>query len=268
MTASFIGGWVLVSLVAVADTTGAPAGLPKGYEECLGDRPAVFRRANELYERGNLAEAEAGYRFLIENGAKNGYIHYNLGNACFRGGHLGRAIVEYERALQYLPRHPDVRHNLGFVRNLMVDEELKPKEYGAILGLILGLHSMLNLRESLIVLAVVLWLVGVTYSLRILLPDSAVTRQTGGIRASLVIILAFCVVSVSVKAYRSEHRDRAVVLAPASEAKTGPDTSYSTAFLLHEGTTVRLGVQRPGWAQIRLPNGLTGWLKSEDLEVI
>ena len=261
MIGSFIARWVVLGMVAVT-------GLPNVYDECLGEHPAIFRRANELYEEGKLVEAEAGYRFLIVNGARNGYLHYNLGNTHFRRGHLGRAIVEYERALEYLPRNRDVRHNFDFVRGFMVDEELQPKEYGGALGFILGLHSKLNLRESLILLAVVVWLVGTAYTLRILFPDSGAIRRMGWIRATFVIALLFCILSAGAKVYRSEHRDRAVILAPISEVKTGPGDNYSTAFSLHEGTTVRLGTQRAVWVQIRLPNGLTGWLTSEDLEVI
>ena len=254
-------GLIALGLVSAPD-------LPGVYDDYLDDHPAIFREANSLYEQGNLTEAKTGYQFLIDSGAKNGHIHYNLGNTYFRGGQLGRAILEYERALEYLPRHSDIRHNLEFARNLMVDEELKPRDYGGTLGFVLGLHSQLNLRESLVCLLFLVWLAGIAYAVRILFPGSAVTRYTYWVRVCVVVLLVFGILSVGVKVYRVEHRDRAVVLALASDVKTGPDDSYSTAFTLHEGTAVRVGLQRPDWVQIRLANGLTGWLKGGDLEVI
>ncbi|MFH1740243.1 MAG: tetratricopeptide repeat protein [bacterium] len=261
MMMGFVTGLMLLGLVSAPD-------LPGVYNDCLNDHAAIFREANDLYEKGSLAEARAGYEFLVDNGAKNGYIHYNLGNTYFRSGQLGKAILEYERSLEYLPRHPDIRHNLEFARNLMVDEELKPKDYGGTLGLVLGFHSQLNLRESLVCFLFVVWLAGIAYAVRILYPDSAVTRHTYWVRVGLVVLLVFGILSVGLKIYRVEHRDRGVVLAQTSDVKTGPDDTYSTAFTLHEGTAVRVGLQRPDWVQIRLANGLTGWLKGEDLGVI
>src|SRR4030095_9977885 len=44
-------------------------------------------------------------------------LWFNLGNACFKSGQIGRAIVAYRRAENSTPRDPDVRANLKFARN-------------------------------------------------------------------------------------------------------------------------------------------------------
>ncbi len=265
-TIGMMCAWIVVSVFALGAEE-APS-LSDAYSQSIGSPAAIFRRANELYEKGQLAVAANGYKYLIDQGIQNGHLHYNLGNTHFRLGELGKSIVEYERALQYMPRSQDIQHNLEFVRDLMVDEELKPKEYGGTVGFLLNLQRSLNLRESLILFAVVLWLTCIAYSIRILFPASHLVRRTGWLRVTMLIVLLFCSFSVGAKVYRAEMMDRGVVLASETEARIGPGKDYSGAFTLHEGTMVELELFRPSWVRVRLPNGLTGWLQRKDLEVI
>ena len=44
-------------------------------------------------------------------------MFYNLGNAQYRAGDLGRAILNYERALALEPQHPEAEANLRLVRD-------------------------------------------------------------------------------------------------------------------------------------------------------
>ncbi|HPA45972.1 MAG TPA: SH3 domain-containing protein [bacterium] len=259
---------LFLAIELVPIRVGVAADLPQAYDSCSGNRGAIFRLANSLYEQGQLAQAEAGYQFLLDMGVRNGYLYYNLANTRFRKGQLGPAILEYERALQYLPRNRDIRHNLEFVRNLMVDEELKPVQYGGTMGFIIKMHSLLNLRENLLGLALLLWMTAILYAWGALCPDSGMTRRTGWLRVTLLVLLLFGVLSAGIKIYQNERQHRAIILVAATEVRTGPGEDYSAAFSLHEGTAVKVESKRPDWVQIRLPNGFTGWLPGKDLEVI
>ena len=48
-----------------------------------------------------------------ESGLESGELHYNLGNAWFRLGELGPAILHYERARRSMPRDDDLAANLA-----------------------------------------------------------------------------------------------------------------------------------------------------------
>ena len=73
-----------------------------------GDKPLDgeegFYRANAAYKEGRYPEAIQGYRDLIASGHAGGHLYYNLGNAYFRSGALGPAILNYERARLLIPR--------------------------------------------------------------------------------------------------------------------------------------------------------------------
>jgi len=75
---------------------------------------AFLFEANQAYKDGRFRDAAGRYLQLIENGAVNGHIYYNLGNAYFRLGDLGRAIVHYERARLLIPRDADLIFNLAY----------------------------------------------------------------------------------------------------------------------------------------------------------
>ncbi len=81
------------------------------------DFSAAFQSANKLYEENKFAEAASAYQKLVESGKASSALFFNLGNALFKAGQIGRAIVAYREAEQLAPRDPDVRANLQFARN-------------------------------------------------------------------------------------------------------------------------------------------------------
>src|SRR5215469_5260146 len=70
---------------------------------------SAFDEANKLYEQGKYTEAANGYEKILQSGQVSAAVLYNLGNAFFKSGQLGRAIATYRRAQQLAPRDPDLR---------------------------------------------------------------------------------------------------------------------------------------------------------------
>src|SRR5881628_3514737 len=86
---------------------------------------ATFAKANAEFVAGNFAGAISGYESLVKQHQWNASPFYDLGNAYFRTGDLGRAILNYERALALDPAHPEARANLQLVRDQSRALELK-----------------------------------------------------------------------------------------------------------------------------------------------
>jgi len=61
------------------------------------DALAQFEAANRLYEQGRFAEAARGYEAILKGGSFSPAVYFNLGNARFKAGELGRAVVAYRR---------------------------------------------------------------------------------------------------------------------------------------------------------------------------
>lgn len=81
-----------------------------------GVRERTFVRA---LERFDAAQSPADYRAaadmlesILADGYCSGAVYYNLGNAYFRAGEFGRAILAYRKAVPYRPRDAYLAANL------------------------------------------------------------------------------------------------------------------------------------------------------------
>ncbi|HZE89941.1 MAG TPA: tetratricopeptide repeat protein, partial [Verrucomicrobiae bacterium] len=80
-----------------------------------------FAAGNAAYERGAYLEAITIYQELEHEGVGSAALEYNLGNALFKAGRLGPAILAYERAARLDPKDADARANLEYLRTLTID---------------------------------------------------------------------------------------------------------------------------------------------------
>lgn len=81
--------------------------------ETVNANSIAFENANKLFENGKYSEAILKYKNLSANGVSANLL-FNLGNAHFKSGSIGQAMVNYQRALKLNPRHPDLIANLNF----------------------------------------------------------------------------------------------------------------------------------------------------------
>ena len=51
-----------------------------------------------------------------------------------------------------------------------------------------------------------------------------------------------------------------MVLDDSVEVLAGPGENNASLFTVHEGLTLTVRSERPGWVQVSLPNGLNGWV--------
>ncbi|HSA31118.1 MAG TPA: tetratricopeptide repeat protein, partial [Candidatus Omnitrophota bacterium] len=79
---------------------------------------AVFAKANTEYQQGRYEEAGGLYEQILESGQESGALYYNLGNSYFKKGQIGKAILNYERALDFFPRDADLQANYAFARSI------------------------------------------------------------------------------------------------------------------------------------------------------
>src|SRR5437879_12265811 len=85
-----------------------------------------FTKANQEYAQGNFAKAISGYEALVRAGQWSANLFYDLGNAYFRTGDFGRAILNYERALALERHHAEATANLQIARDEARALEIQP----------------------------------------------------------------------------------------------------------------------------------------------
>jgi tetratricopeptide (TPR) repeat protein len=220
-----------------------------------------FFGANRAYKNDQFQKAVDGYLKLIGNGIENGHIYYNLGNAFYRLGDLGRAILFYERACLLLPRDDDLLFNLSHARNQTVDAIDDSRN--AALTDILGVDS-LNVYEAFFAFTII------NISFFIILGFRLYKKPEWSFYLSIILAI-FVGIGGSVLAlkwYGFAFDDRAVVLSQEIDVRAGPDPGDTTLFKIHEGTIVTYERAEGDWALLHLSEDKRGWAEAKHLERI
>ena len=220
----------------------------------------LYAEGNDLYRRGEFAAARLRYLAATETGVRDSRLYYNLGNACFKDGRLGEAVVWYERARRLAPRDEDVLANLRFVRRIKRDREEDGEG-----GFLYTAYMWPTLSELFAALS--LSLAGLT--------AAASWRLLRGSGPAVVAALGFCLAGALLSgafAATRLHRDitlsEAVVTASEGQTRSGPDRRQTPVFVVHEGTKVTVERREGEWILVRLANGLGGWLPAELVTLI
>jgi tetratricopeptide (TPR) repeat protein len=216
------------------------------------------------YERGAYADAAACYRALEAAGHHNGHLHYNEGNAWYRAGDTGRAVLAYRRAELYLPRDGDVRANLAAARRAAKDDLEPPDSRGAFARAVLAPYDGLSPRE-LLLLGSVAW--ALFFSLLAL----RVRRDLPGGAGPLVllgILAAAALIGWSIRSYELATSPVAVVLGDEVTLRSGRDLQSVDLARLHAGAEVTVVEEGDAWVQVALSSGQRGWMPASELGLV
>ena len=238
----------------------------------------ILKQANEVFESANKMalqdqlKAEILYRkvilqyeFLIEKeGISNSQLHNNLANAYFLADDLGRAILNYQKALQLNPSDSDIRHNLEYTRAKIIDELPKPTS-AKLFDFVFFWHNW-DFNTRCVLFALVhgfFWI-----SCGLLLYHSCKHVKMVRVVSSVLSIGIF--LSLLTTYLQWDSAVDGVIVAEEAEARQGNSHIYQAAFntSLHSGTEFKLVEKREGWLYIELLNGKRCWVMSKDGELV
>ena len=234
----------VVACFVLALTTGFAADISTGFDS-----------ANKLYEQGKFSEAASAYEKLVQSGSVSPALYFNLGNAYFKSGQLGRALAAYHHAEKLSPRDPDVRANLLFVRGQVQGPTLSPTSLQRWL-------ASLTVNEWATITAVLFWLF---LSLLVLIQFRPAWKQPlrnflmlSGIATLLVgACLAAAAVNASIPS--------AIVVSHDALLHNGPLDEAPGNFTIHDGDEVSVVDTKSDWLQVRLNDNRVGWLKRDQV---
>ena len=221
-----------------------------------------FQKGNQLYEAGDYTGALEAYRQVLTRDYESAALYYNMGNAYYRLGELGQAVRYYERARRLMPGQARIQHNLNQVKNRTVDsfaERSAPLwerwwhrtvvEVGQ-LGFFMGGLLFCFLTAGL--LCYWIW-VG---------QSSTWLRSAIGVTGGVAVLLLVAAFGASLK---PTLRRQAVVTVEEAPLRSRAQSSAASEQAVHEGLLLEVLRADGGWTQVRLPNGETGWLRSDDV---
>lgn len=229
---------------------------------------ALFDEGNRLYQDGDFGGAAASYEAILAGGFESAEVYYNLGNAHFRLGSVGLAVLNYERAARLDPRSGDIQANLELVGQMLQDR-IEPLPRFWVLSVIDWWMTLIP-RERLGPLVALCYLaLGVATVLLVL------GRPRGwhsALRRAVYASLAATVLLGGTLLARETglgQPEEAVVMASEARVLSAPSEEGGlTVFTVHEGTRVRIDRRAEDWAEIVLADGKVGWLPLAAIEII
>jgi len=218
-----------------------------------------FEKGNEYYSAGEYDKAMEEYTKIISAGYHSPELYYNLGNACFREGHLGLAILYYTRARQQDPRDDDIRANLAFARKFTIDK-IEVSEEAILLEYVNSFFDYFSVNE-------IIWVALVLYILVIAVILARYVYRWIDVGTPLVVLLLVVFIFVGIVAAVKVDRDiltrTAVVVAQQAEVMNGPGEDYNNQFTAHAGLMLKIEREESGYYLVNFENRLKGWIHKD-----
>lgn len=226
------------------------------------DASSLFARANESYKAQRYGEAALLYDEIVRQGTAGGPVFYNLGNAYFKTGELGRAIVNYERALEWMPRDADLRANYRYAESLVQRVEGQQKQ-GMMKRLLQRHFQFYTIPE----LMWILW--GLALVLAVVHLGGLYFQWPPRIKRVLIGLLSGLLIFYGLgAAVRYQARARRAIMIREEDALFEPREDATTHFRLFPGNAVTARKLENGWVKVERFDGKTGWVKDNAVEKV
>lgn len=227
----------------------------------------IFEQANTLYNEGKYAEAIDKYTTILESGNHSVELYFNLGNANYKLNNIAPSIYYYEKALQLEPNDNDIKNNIAFARNMTVDAiDVVPESgFSKLIKSITNTFSFDVWAKSSIVLVFSFVLLFLIYYFAF----SSFKKRLAFIGSLIALFLCCVTLLFAFHKYNLDKKDKpAIIFAQESKVKSEPNLRSEESFRLHEGTKVQVLDVIGEWKKIKLSDGKTGWVSSEDIKLL
>ncbi len=263
------------SQVQPAASGPSPAADPLPREQLyalLNEANTAFQRANAIIDNPDVSrqlydKAILLYEKIIDQGGvRNSRLYYNLANAYLLKDDVGRAILNYRRAVRLNSSDLNVQKNLSFARSRRVDK-VEVGTQRRVLETLFFWHYDFSLRTRFLLACLSFAALCVALTVIVWLGRGA------GVSAVAVLagVLWLCfLASVLIETHGQANKRFGVITTSQVVARQGDGPNYPPSFKdpLHAGTEFDLLEHRPGWMHIRLSNGTDAWIADDAAEII
>ena len=183
-----------------------------------------------------------------------------MGNTYYRLDELGQAIRHYEKARHLIPDDPQLLHNLEIVRSqINAPFSTLPTPFWVTWWK----------RYVVQTGAMAFFIGGLLFYLMaaVLLGHRIWTRTRNAwhrraLSASMILGLLFLITAFGASLDRLLDR-QAIVITDQTALREAPQNDAASDLDIHEGVLLDVLDQQDGWLEVRLPNGVSGWILAD-----
>ncbi len=225
---------------------------------------AKLEEANELYKKGEFAEAAKLYNELIDEKYFSYRLYYNLGNSYYKQGLYGKAILNYHRAKRIKPNEHDVLFNLKIAESQIRDKviEVPAPWFKRVVEktiIFLSVSSWAWLAVLFMAISLFFWILLMSNRLPF-------TMSLSGMLLGLIISLLS--LGAAIGRNQLDQRVEGVLLVAQIPVKSAPSDQGEDVFVIHEGVFIEVLEEYQDWVKIKLKNNNVGWIPSKAFEAI
>lgn len=225
----------------------------------------LFEKGASLYEAKEYDRSAEMYKTILSRGHESAAIYYNLGNAEFKAGDLGYAVLYYHRALRLDPGDEDIKSNLEFVK-LFTTIQMEGVE----------LNPVSTFLESIVApykLSLMAW---ISSGFFIILFGFLIVRYGLGmirvwVKSGIIVSLVLLIVVGSLTTFKY-NRDylvtKGVVVGSNSPVLTGPSETLDVDFEAAPGLVVTILSESGDYYNVLFENKRRGWMQKQLIAVI
>lgn len=225
--------------------------------EAVAAQSETIVTANQAYSAGRYPEAIELYDAAVQSGKTTAAVFHNLGNAWFRTGDFGKAVLNYERALALEPQHPEAEANLQLARDKARALELRTTSWDR-------MTARASASHYAIAASLGLWLAA--FAVAVLLFSQRRSRILIAICVASLMLFAAAGTGLYLLEIGNRGRAVAVVTAKNIEARLATADSAGSVLALPPGSEIKILSMRGDWIYAALPNDQRGWIPARSAE--
>ncbi len=219
-----------------------------------------FDEANKYYETKDFDKAIETYNEILSKGMESAALYYNLGNAYFKKGDLGQAVLNYQRAKRLDPTNEDLIHNIEFT-----EQFTQVQMEGVQLNPITTFTESIVEPYKLNTLAWVSSMIFLVFCLLLILRFGlGIQNSSQRVSTTVIIILLVIVSGLTTFKYRNDYLTRrAVIIAEDSTVLNGPTANSDIEFQGAPGLIVEIINEAGDYYNVLFENKRRGWIQKE-----
>jgi tetratricopeptide (TPR) repeat protein len=226
----------------------------------------IFQDANQHYSQAEYGEALSDYQLLLGEGVASSELYYNIGNTEYNLGHIGKAILYYERAKLLAPNNKSINTNLNIAREKVESDILEIPDFLPV-RLWQGMAKSLSPGMWIVFQAIMGCLL--LYGIFLFYNN---TERSQKIKSIVIALIGLSMLLITYSAGKTSHNlihlhDKGIVMG-SSTMYSAPDSRSEEIVSLADGVKVNIIDNIDSWYQVELMNRSIGWIEMRTVERI
>lgn len=241
--------------------------------------------ADVAYNSGDYSRAVEIYDSVMQREGTSASALFNLGNAYYKTGDMGRARICYERARRLAPRNKEILNNLAYLTSKVddanvamagKDKERVTQDAESFWHTVHNTIAVESTSDSWALLAVMAFVLLIGAVALYIFSRNVAARKAGFFSAIIFLVCSASFVAIAFISASESESGKNVVLTgyKVSLLKEPREDAQPSWESLTQGTRLKIEDEetdasgKPVWYMVRLNSRLSGWVKASELEVI